>query len=154
MTKSRRMAALAALGAVQLLAACAAKKDGEPAVDTRPAEGVEGQPIGDPGGAPQVTKERVAELESRAKAIAGVDGCTADGECRAAPVGAKPCGGPRYYLAYCARTTDSTALYRALEELRAAEEAYNRSEGMMGTCEYVETPKVALRGKACTTIGP
>lgn len=147
MTLERRMAAL---GALCVLAACAGNSsEADPPVDTRPADAVEGQPAGTPGGASPVTKERITELEQQAKAIASVEGCSADGECRAAPVGAKPCGGPRYYIPYCARTTDSTALYRALDALRTAEEEFNRAEGLMGTCEYVETPTVAARGGRC-----
>src|ERR1051326_8488877 len=65
----------------------------------------------------------ILKLEEEAKAIAKVSGC-ASSECKAAAVGSRACGGPRYYLPYCAKTTDSAALYRKLDEVAKAEQAY------------------------------
>ena len=91
----------------------------------------------------------LARLETEARALARSDGCEAAGECRAAPLGARPCGGPRAYLVYCARRTDSVALFRKLAELQRAEQAYNERQGLMGTCEFRTPPGVALVGGAC-----
>src|SRR5687767_12229623 len=52
---------------------------------------------------------RVARLEREARAMANASGCASTDQCRAAPVGERPCGGPRTYIVYCARTTDSAA---------------------------------------------
>jgi hypothetical protein len=35
------------------------------------------------------------------------------------------------FLAYCAATTDSVALFRKLDELKAAETSYNEQVGML-----------------------
>ncbi|MEO7457802.1 MAG: hypothetical protein ABIY52_16185, partial [Gemmatimonadaceae bacterium] len=43
----------------------------------------------------------VATLEADARALAKMTGCTSANQCRTAPVGSRPCGGPRSYLAYC-----------------------------------------------------
>lgn len=94
----------------------------------------------------------VARLEREARALARADGCSAGGDCRAAPLGARPCGGPRDYLVYCARTTDSSALYRKLEELRQAETAYNQRTGAMSTCEFREPPRVGAVGNSCRVV--
>lgn len=91
----------------------------------------------------------LARLEAEARAIARADGCEAAGDCRVAPVGARPCGGPREYLVYCARRTDSAALFRKLGELQRAEQARNEREGLMGTCEFRTPPGVALVGGSC-----
>lgn len=98
-------------------------------------------------GAPADT-DRIARLEREARALAHAEGCGA-GRCRTAPVGSRPCGGPRTYLVYCAATTDSAALFAKLAELARAEEAFNSANGMASTCEYRMPPGVAVQGGRC-----
>jgi hypothetical protein len=99
-------------------------------------------------GEAQGDTNRVARLEREARALAHAEGCTAD-SCRTAPVGSRPCGGPRAYLVYCAATTDTAALFAKLAELARAEEAFNRDSGMASTCEYRMPPTVAVQGGRC-----
>jgi hypothetical protein len=99
-------------------------------------------------------QERVQRLEREARALARAEGCQADGDCRAAPVGDRPCGGPRTYIVYCARTTDSVALYRKLDELAKAERAYNTEQGLASTCEFRMPPSVAVSGRSCRAATP
>jgi hypothetical protein len=96
---------------------------------------------------------RLARLEREAYALVHTEGCTA-GQCRTAPVGSRPCGGPRAYLVYCATTTDSAALFAKLAELARAEEAYNRRAGMVSTCEMRLPPTIAVSGGRCTAGTP
>ena len=93
---------------------------------------------------------QLARLEREARALAKTDGCAAASACRTAPVGWRGCGGPRTYIAYCAATTDSAALFRKLDELKAAETAYNERAGMLSTCEMRLPPPVAVQGGRCT----
>jgi hypothetical protein len=93
---------------------------------------------------------QLARLEREARALAKTDGCAAASACRTAPVGSRGCGGPRTYIAYCAATTDSAALFRKLDELKAAETAYNERAGMLSTCEMRLPPPVAVQGGRCT----
>jgi hypothetical protein len=104
-----------------------------------------------PGGDQAVEQDstRLMRLEREARALAKTDGCSALDQCRSAPVGERPCGGPRDYVVYCARTTDSAALYRKLAELRQAEMEYNRKSGMMSTCEFRMPPELGLSGGTC-----
>jgi hypothetical protein len=96
----------------------------------------------------------IARLERQARALAHADGCTA-GECRTAPVGVRPCGGPRAYLVYCAARTDSAALFARLAELARAEEAFNKQNEMMSTCEMRTPPSTRLQaGRCIATPGP
>jgi hypothetical protein len=118
---------------------------------------------GAPGGAPSgpdgdkivLTGDQKADwaqivaLEDQAKALAKTDGCSAAAQCRTAPVGSKACGGPRYYLVYCSRTTDSTALFRKLDAVAAAEREYNTRYKIVSTCEFRLPPRVALNGGSC-----
>jgi hypothetical protein len=93
--------------------------------------------------------QRILQLEEQAKAIINTGGCTSADQCRSAPVGSRACGGPRYYLVYCARTTDSAALFRKLEDVAAAERAYNVRYQIMSTCEFRMPPELAIAGGVC-----
>jgi len=93
--------------------------------------------------------EQIVALENQAKALLKADGCTSAGECRTAPVGSRACGGPRYYLVYCSRTTDSAALFRKLDAVAQAERDYNTRYNMVSTCEFRMPPTVALTGGSC-----
>ena len=91
----------------------------------------------------------IERLEVQAKAIAKTEGCSGAAECRAAPVGSRACGGPRYYIAYCSRTTDSAALFSKLAEVSRAEQAYNKKYQLVSTCEFRMPPVADFSGGAC-----
>lgn len=91
----------------------------------------------------------IQRLEREARSLANTDGCANSGQCRTAPVGNRPCGGPRAYFVYCSLTTDSAALFRKLDELSRAEGEYNRRQGLASTCEYRMPPDVVLSGRSC-----
>jgi len=92
---------------------------------------------------------QIVTLENEAKALAKTGGCSSVGECRTAAVGSRACGGPRYYLVYCSRTTDSAALFRKLNAVVAAEREYNVKYRIVSTCEFRLPPKIALSGGSC-----
>ena len=90
----------------------------------------------------------IVKLENEAKAIAKVSGCTSS-DCRAAAVGSRACGGPRYYIPYCAKTTDSVALFAKLGEVAKAEQAYNKKYQIASTCEFRMPPAVEAVAGSC-----
>jgi len=92
---------------------------------------------------------QIVALEDQAKALVKADGCNSAGECRTAPVGSRACGGPRYYLVYCSKTTDSAALFQKLDAVASAERAYNEHYQIGSTCEFRMPPTVALSGGFC-----
>ena len=96
----------------------------------------------------------ILRLEDQAKAIAKTSGCAAVAQCRTAPVGNRACGGPRYYLAYCSASADSAALFRKLDEIVAAENAYNRKYQLASTCEFRMPSPLALSGGECRMVEP
>ena len=113
---------------------------------------IAGNPPGPNTGVPagqQSDWAAIEKLESEAKSIAKTAGCTVSGDCRAAPVGSRACGGPRYYLPYCSKTTDSTALFGKLDEVARAEQAYNRKYNLASTCEFRMPPTVRAVGGSC-----
>ena len=105
------------------------------------------------GGA--VSRRTIDRLEARALALARTEGCDRSSDCRVAPVGSKACGGPRYYLVYCARTTDTVALFATLRELERVEREYNRRAGIYSECMFVSPPGgVAVDGVCRDVNGP
>lgn len=94
--------------------------------------------------------DQILALEKQAKSLVRAGGCTSVDQCRTAPVGSRACGGPRYYLVYCARTTDSAALSRKLDDVAAAERAFNTRYNVMSTCEFRMPPSVGVTGGMCT----
>ena len=103
--------------------------------------------------ADRVDQGTLARLEAEAKALAKTEGCARGEQCNAAPVGAKACGGPRYYLPYCPLTTDGRALVAKLDELRKAEERYNRENGVVSTCELAAKPPLESVNGVCRARG-
>ena len=91
----------------------------------------------------------VRRLEREAIALARTAGCSTAAQCRSAPMGNRPCGGPRYYVPYCPLTTDTTALFAKLAEVARAENAYNQREGLASTCELRMPGELEVRGGAC-----
>ena len=91
----------------------------------------------------------IERLEGEAKALVRASGCTSSEGCRTAPVGNRACGGPRYYLVYCAATTDSTALFARLRDVVDAENEYNEEYEIASTCEFRMPPEIAFSGGEC-----
>ncbi|HEX8694683.1 MAG TPA: hypothetical protein VF746_19820 [Longimicrobium sp.] len=116
-----------------------------PAAPAPPAAANDAQP----DDAQESDSARIARLEREARALARADGCREGAQCRTAPVGSRPCGGPREYVVYCAAATDSAALFAKLAELARAEDEYNRRRGLASTCEFREPPQVGLSGGTC-----
>jgi hypothetical protein len=121
------------------------------------SQGTSGAPS-DPGSGPvkfTITGDQKADwaqivaLENEAKALVDTTGCASSGECRTAPVGSRGCGGPRYYLVYCSKTTDSVALYTRLAAVSDAERQYNTNYKIVSTCEFRMPPTVAFSGGSC-----
>ena len=92
---------------------------------------------------------QIIALEDQAKALVKADGCSSAGQCRTAPVGSRGCGGPRYYLVYCSKTTDSAALFKKLKAVADAEREYNTRYQIGSTCEFRMPPQVTLVGNLC-----
>ncbi len=96
-----------------------------------------------------VARAEVVKLEAEARALAKTDGCTTSSQCRMAPVGNKACGGPRFYIPYCAASTDSAALFKKLDEVKAADGRLNKLTNAMSTCEMRMPPAPSFVGGHC-----
>lgn len=142
------------LAAMAALAACARSAPspgaGEPQNPRAPvpAESTVTSGSGSAAAPAEGDTTRIARLEREARALARADGCTAE-QCRTAPVGHRPCGGPRTYIVYCAARTDSAALFAKLAELARAEDEYNQRNQMASTCEFREPPSTRIENGSC-----
>lgn len=116
-------------------------------------------PAGSGGTPPTSSADRqrdwadIQRVELQAKGIVRTDGCAHAGQCRTAPVGSRACGGPRYYLTYCAASTDTARLSRLLDRVKEMEEAYNRKWEIVSTCEYRTAPAFRFSSGFCEEIG-
>ncbi|HET7552975.1 MAG TPA: hypothetical protein VFK04_16900 [Gemmatimonadaceae bacterium] len=93
--------------------------------------------------------DQIAQLEREALALAHNDGCDSAAQCRVAPVGAKACGGPRYWITWCPASTDSAALFKKLDELRTAEQNFNQVHGVISDCSIVGPPTPVVSAGVC-----
>lgn len=94
-------------------------------------------------------RQTIEKLEADARALAKVDGCSASADCRAVPIGARGCGGPRDFIVYCAKATDSLALHARIAAADSAEMAYNTRYKVVSTCELRLPPAVVVSGGSC-----
>lgn len=148
-----RAMALASFAALCAALACARGPGGAAADSPSVSTADSARPGPAPSPAAAGSLERVQQLETEARALARAEGCEQAAQCRAAPVGSRPCGGPRDFIVYCALTTDSAALFRKLAEVEAAERAYNEQAGLASTCELRMAPPVRLAGGRCAAEG-
>lgn len=154
---------LLTLVVLAMLAGCKVSRMGQATDTTAPAApapsvgATAAVPAPTPTEDPQIRageQEELQRLEREARALAKTAGCDRSGDCRTAPVGSRPCGGPRDYVVYCARTTDSVALFRKLDELARKEQDYNKRAGLMSTCEFRAPPAVTASGGSCRAVSP
>ena len=87
-------------------------------------------------------------------ALIGEPLCRADAECRVAPIGHQPCGGPESYRAWSVRTVrEERALEQALAGYAESRRARHEKTGLMSTCQYRPPPGVYCRGAAAADGG-
>ena len=99
----------------------------------------------------ETLKQQAEKLAAEAKALANPSGCEKVEQCEVAGFGHKSCGGPREYLAYCAKTTDVKALQCKLAELEKAEELWQTETGEMSNCSLTRRPLPRFVDGQCRT---
>ena len=91
--------------------------------------------------------------EARARIDSAIGGAEASAlsQCALIPVGARPCGGPRAYLAYSTAETDSAALAALVAVYDRMDSERNEAQGLVSTCELMMPPDLALEAGRCVT---
>jgi len=96
----------------------------------------------------------LSRLMEEARALARPAGCATAGQCRAVPIGARPCGGPRGYVVYCPLATDESALRRKIAEATDAERAFNRKWRLLSPCVWASEPRLVAVDGICRAAPP
>jgi len=99
----------------------------------------------------ETLKQQAEKLSAEAKALANPSGCEKVEECEVAGFGHKACGGPREYIAYCAKTTDVKALQSKLAELEKAEQLWQTETGAVSDCSLTRRPPPRFVDGQCRT---
>ena len=68
--------------------------------------------------------------------------CTTDRQCRVAPIGLRPCGGPESHRAWSTRDTRAQLLQRSLQQHAELRRRQHEAEGLMSTCQVLPEPAV------------
>ncbi|MGH2347944.1 MAG: hypothetical protein ACRDFT_00595 [bacterium] len=84
-------------------------------------------------------------------ALIGEPRCDRVEQCRATPLGAKPCGGPWRYVVFSTVTTDSIRLATAAAEYTALEAEQNRRTGAVSDCRFVAAPSLGCSRGYCVS---
>jgi hypothetical protein len=74
--------------------------------------------------------------------LVGDAACTDDTQCRALPLGSKPCGGPEAYIAWSTAGTDAGQLEALAQRYKQARTARNQQLGLVSDCAVVPEPPV------------
>ena len=127
------------------LMACSGAAPEQPAVGAAPAAAASaGEGRAAVGAPPRAPAAPDPTIEQRAEILRliGLASCRDDSQCRALPVGSKPCGGPETYLAWSVAATQVGQLEALAGRYKEARAARNQRLGMMSDCAVVPEPAV------------
>lgn len=95
---------------------------------------------------------KLAEMNNAIRSMVGVAAATDLSQCRMLEVGARPCGGPEYYIAYSTENVDQDTIETMAAEYTELRRWLNEEQQMMGTCEVIPEPKLSLQGGVCRAL--
>lgn len=117
--------------------ACTSQAGAPPAQDSAPA--AQGE-----------AAATVAEL----KRLVGAASCSSSAQCRTLPVGARPCGGPDFYLAWSSPHPNQAGLLALAERSRSQRKAESERTGELSTCQHIPDPGAVCVAGACQLATP
>lgn len=92
----------------------------------------------------------VAEIRS----LVGAASCSSSTQCRTLPIGARPCGGPDFYLAWSSPHPDEASLLALAERSRSQRKAEASRTGELSTCQHIPDPGAVCVAGACRLATP
>lgn len=107
-------------------------------------------PSGQEGGQKKAMVENLQRLRLEIDSLIAQDlTCESVADCRAVPVGAKACGGPKAYLVASVRNAAFEALQSKSQEHQEMEKLYNEQNQMMSDCSVVTEPEMQCVDSRC-----
>ena len=94
-------------------------------------------------------RERLARMEQEILDYVGTPVCEGVSNCRFIGVGAKPCGGPWYWLIYSTVNVDSLRLAGMVTAYNEYNEDLNRKYGWVSDCSVPNVPDLDCQGGRC-----
>lgn len=96
-----------------------------------------------------------ADPVARIRELIGNAACSDSSQCHSLAVGARPCGGPEYYLAWSSAATGGDQLHALAERYKAERQAGNAASGRVSDCRYAMDPgAVCTAGRCQLRTGP
>lgn len=103
-----------------------------------------------PSPEPTGSTATVAEI----KRLAGAARCSSSAQCRTLPVGARPCGGPDFYLPWSSPHPDEARLLALAQRSRNERKAEAERSGELSTCQHRADPGAVCVAGACQLATP
>ncbi|NJL23965.1 MAG: hypothetical protein HC902_01430 [Calothrix sp. SM1_5_4] len=98
----------------------------------------------------QIGKNQIEQRYALIRSLAARDlACSKDADCVTVPVGSRPCGGPSDYLVTSVHNPDLEQVRALAVELEMAEREYNRSNELVGTCDFRMPPETSCGQGLC-----
>ncbi len=94
------------------------------------------------------------KLRAEIDKLIGAGKCMNLVQCRVAPLGASPCGGPSEYLVYSWISTDKGVLETRIAEYNFLQEDLQNKQPAVGTCVMLPEPVAACVNNRCVPAGP
>lgn len=124
-----------------LLVACSActSQAGAP----QPVQGSAPAAVGD-------SSATVAEI----RRLVGAASCSSSAQCRTLPIGARPCGGPDFYLPWSSPHPDEASLLALARRARSERKAEVERSGELSTCQHIGDPGAVCVAGSCQLATP
>lgn len=98
--------------------------------------------------APAASAPASVALHARIVELIGEPTCDGQGQCHAAGLGQRPCGGPESWLPWSTKVTDPRTLQEAIDALAQARVAENKAAGLLSDCHYRPDPPAVCRARS------
>ena len=97
---------------------------------------------------PAASAPASVDLHARIVELIGEPACDGQGQCHAAGLGQRPCGGPESWLPWSTKVTDPRTLQEAIDALAQARVAENKAAGLLSDCQARPDPTAVCRARA------
>lgn len=87
------------------------------------------------------------------RGLVGAASCTSSTECQSLALGAKPCGGPEFYLAWSNRQTALPPLHALAARYRQERMAANAESAVVSDCRMLGDPGARCQMSAPSSAG-